>query len=356
MRMPGTSAILAAMIGIGALVAPASIGSTAAGAGPDELVGGIGLRLTEAPVSAADDPRARLYIVDHLAPGTTIERGIEVSNTTAASRHVVLYAGAASIDDGTFVGAAGDTPNELSSWTSVSPAGMDVEAGGTRTATVTVAIPADAAPAEQYGVIWAESRSEPGDAGGVVQVSRVGIRMYVSVGPGGAPAADFTIDSVTASRSAEELPMISANVHNTGGRALDMNGTLTLSNGPGGLGAGPFAADLGRTLAIGDTQAVHVVLDDRLPAGPWDATITLGSGLTERTVEATITFPDRGSTAPVDTRATTTRSWSWSVLSVSGGAALLLGLAVLRGLRRRRPAANRWAPPSGEPVMTASNL
>ena len=37
--------------------------------------GSIGLRLVDAPVSAGNDPRAKLYIVDHLAPGTVIQRG-----------------------------------------------------------------------------------------------------------------------------------------------------------------------------------------------------------------------------------------------------------------------------------------
>ena len=51
--------------------------------------------------------------------------------------------------------------------------------------------------------------------------------------------------------------MVLATVHNTGGRALDMNGTLQLPAGPGGLSAGPFPANLGVTLAIGDTGARH---------------------------------------------------------------------------------------------------
>ena len=119
---------------------------------------------------------------------------------------------------------------------------------------MTITVPSDAAPGEQYGVVWAEARSAPVAGGGVIQVSRVGIRLYVSVGPGGAPAADFTIDSLTANRSADGQPTVLATVHNTGGRALDMSGTLQLLAGPGGLSAGPFPATLGTTLAIGDTE------------------------------------------------------------------------------------------------------
>lgn len=263
--------------------------------------GGIGLRILEVPTTAGGDPRAQLYIVDHLAPGAVIHRRIEVSNTTASNQPIELYAAAATIANGSFLGADGHTPNDLSTWTSVGPGAPDVPARGTATATVTITVPSDAAPGEQYAVVWAEARSAPAADGGVVQVSRVGIRLYVSVGPGGAPAADFTIDSLTAARTADGGPTILATVHNTGGRALDMNGTLQLLGGPGGLSAGPFPASLGTTLAIGATESVTVALDKQVPAGPWDARITLRSGLLERSAAATITFPDAGASPPVKT-------------------------------------------------------
>ena len=242
---------------LGLLVAGGPAGASAAAPGPAPraaTAGSIGLRLLDVPVTARDDPRARLYIVDHLAPGTVIHRRIEVSNTTASTVHIVLYPAAATIGKGSFVGAAGHTPNDLTTWASVRPDASDVPAGGRVTATVTITVPRDAAPGEQYGVVWAEARSAPPAGGGITQVSRVGIRLYLSVGPGGPPAANFTIDSLTAKRSPDGRPMVVASVHNTGGRALDMNGTLQLSAGPGGLSAGPFPANLGVTLAIGDTE------------------------------------------------------------------------------------------------------
>jgi hypothetical protein len=284
-----------------------------------EPTGGIGLRLTDAPASARDDPRARVYIVDHLAPGASITRHIEVSNTTASSQHIAVYPAAATLKDGAFVGEAGTTANELSTWTAVDPGAEDIAAAGTQTATVTIAIPTDAAPGERYGVIWAEARSDPGTGGGVTQVSRVGIRLYLSVGPGGAPAADFTIDSLTPSRSPEGHPVVSATVHNTGGRALDLGGTLQLADGPGGLSAGPFAAKVGSTLAIGDTRPVTITLDDRLPAGPWQAQVTLKSGLVEHSATASVTFPDTGSAPAV------------VVLSPAGGSPLAIGVVIAIG-------------------------
>jgi len=311
-----------------AILWPASAAVAAAPSpAPSALAaGGIGLRLVDVPVTASGDPRAQLYIVDHLAPGSVIERRIEVSNTTTSVAHVVLYAAAATIEHGSFLGSAGDTPNDLSTWTSVVPGASDVPAGGRLIATVTIAVPDDAAPGEQYGVVWAEIRSAPTVGGGVIEVNRVGIRIYLSVGPGGAPAADFTIDSLTAERSSGGQPIVLAAVHNTGGRALDMSGTLELLAGPGGLSAGPFAATLGTTLAIGETELVRIALDSQIPAGPWDARITLRSGLLERTARATITFPVAGAAPPVSI--STRPSWLYPAF---GGVAvfLILGLAIL---------------------------
>ena len=274
--------------------------------------------------------------MDHLPPGTTIQRRIEVSNTTTSTAHVVLYSSAAGIVKGSFLGAVGHTPNEVSTWTSVTPDKLDVPAHGEATATVTIEVPKNAAPSEHYGVVWAETRSAPAGNEGITQVSRVGIRLYLSVGPGGAPAADFTIDSLTPQRSPDGQPMVVASVHNTGGRALDMNGSLELLNGPGGLAAGPFPATLGTTLAIGDTQPVTITLDAQIPDGPWDAEIALQSGLLERTAEATITFPQAGVAAPV---AVAPSRPGWLYPAIGGLGALLFGLLgklVQMRLRRRR--------------------
>ncbi len=331
---------MAAITLVAPITASASKGAPTSGS-PMPAAGSIGLRLLEAPIAAGDDPRAQIYIVDHLAPGAVIQRRIEVSNTTTSTIEVGLYAAAASIANGSFLGAAGHTANDLSSWTSVSPGGHDIVAGGRTTAIVTISVPGDAAPGEQYGVVWAEAGSAPSADGGIRQVSRVGIRLYVSVGPGGPPAADFTIDSLTAARSPDGRPVVLATVTNTGGRALDMSGTLRLSDGPAGLSAGPFPASLGTTLAIGDTEAVEVTLDKLLPAGPWEASITLHSGLLERSAHSSITFPDTGaSPAVIATSIQDERPYAASfaaILLLLVAIALLL-IFLLRRRRRRRVA------------------
>lgn len=326
-------------LALGAFVL-AAVSAAAPPTASAEGLGGIGLRLVEAPVAARDDPRARIYIVDHLAPGTVIERRVEVSNSTTSSHQVTLYSSAAAIENGVFIGAEGKTPNELSRWATVAPGTVDIAAAEKRTVIVKIAVPDDAAPGEQYAVLWAEARSDPAD-GGVTQVSRVGIRLYVSVGPGAPPAADFAVESLTPARSAAGEPTVTATVRNTGGRALDVMGTLMLSGGPGGLSAGPFPAELNTTLAIGDTKNITIALDDRLPPGPWDATVALESGTIKRRGDATITFPAAGEGAAVATYAGSRRRWL--VVAGAAAAAMALGLSGLAGqrlvLRSRR---RRW--------------
>jgi hypothetical protein len=338
MRSLGYRGILVTIAAVSLVVVASGRAASATPSSPvDQPVpSSIGIRLLDAPANAQDDPRAQVHIVDHLAPGTTIRRRIEVSTTSPVPVHATLYAAAASITGGSFIGADGHTPNDVSTWTSVSPGEVDIPAGGQVIATVTVAVPKDAAPGEQYGVVWAEARSAPAGAAGIVQVTRVGIRLYLSVGPGGPPAADFTIQSLTAKRSPDGSPMVLAAVHNTGGRALDLVGTLELSAGPGGVRAGPFPATLGTSLAVGDTEPVTIVLDKALPAGPWNATVTLRSGLIERTANATISFPVTGSAPPVATASSGGSPLGLALAALVLVLALGAGVAIWRWLTRGR--------------------
>jgi hypothetical protein len=327
-----TRCVLAAVAFTAAVGAPVSVSTAAQGARARAVpVGSMGLQLLEVPLSAYSDPRAHLYIIDHLHPGTTIHRRIEISNTTASSLHVVMYPAAAVITRGAFVSAA-HTPNELSTWTSVRPGSDDIPPSGHAIATVTIAVPRDAPPGEQYGMVWAETRSPAPAGGGISQLSRVGIRLYLSIGPGGAPASNFTIESLIGERSSDGQPEILASVHNTGGRALDISGTLQLSAGPGGLSAGPFPANLGTTLAIGATEPIAIPLDRQIPDGPWHALVTLRSGLLKRSARATINFP-----------ATATPHRSYHLVVGLVILLLLVGISAARVMRRRRnqPPLNR---------------
>lgn len=332
---------LALVVGIVAPVTSASALPVSRRSGP--APGSIGVRIVDVPTTARNDPRARVYIVDHVGPGTAIRRRIEVSNATHSTAQLAVYAAAADVHGGTFAVAAGRTANELSGWTTVTPAAPVLAPGSRTLVFVTIAVPPDASRGERYGVVWAEAVTPAPAGGGVTFVNRVGIRIYLFVGPGGAPASDFRIDSLTAQRSPSGQPMVVASVRNIGGRSIDMSGRLRLSGGPGGLGAGPFPARLGTTLAPGEAEPVTVALDKQLPDGPWHARIDLTSGVLHRTAEATIRFPhNAGAVAPVPAERNPSKgSHIWPI------AAGLLGLAIAFALffprRKRRRSAVREA-------------
>ena len=253
---------------------------------------GVGLRLVDIPTATQNDPRARSYIVDHVNPGSTIARRIQVQNNTSSPQSVALYTGAAHIDHGTFNAENGAAANQLTTWTSVSQPHLEMSPGEQTDVLVTIKVPADAPEAEQYAVVWAEVRSSsPSVNGSVVQVSRVGIRIYLAVSPGNGPPTSFSIDALTAARNPQGNPEVTATVTNTGGRAVDIGGSLTLSNGPGGSSAGPFPVTQGTSIAPHSSARVAVVLDPQLPSGPWEATLDLKSGLVTAHATATNHVP-----------------------------------------------------------------
>jgi hypothetical protein len=263
-------------------------------AGPRPLITGlesIGIRLVAPAPGAGDDPLGRSYIVARLAPGTSIRRSVEISNSTRSNAKVAVYPAAAGLSRGRFGFAPGKSRNELSRWTSVSRPVLRLPAGEKASETLTITVPKNASSGERYAVVWAQVSAPAPATGGVTLVNRVGVRIYLSIGPGGAPPASFAIGRVTATRAANGDLLVVAPIHNGGGRTLDIGGTLSLSNGPGGLRAGPFPVRLGTVLAPHTTEPGIVRLDRRLPLGPWRAQIQLASGQVLRSAVATITFP-----------------------------------------------------------------
>ncbi|MEU7929942.1 hypothetical protein [Micromonospora echinofusca] len=307
--------------------------SPSAQPGPDAPSTTVGIRLLDAPVERRDDTRAHKYVVDHVRPGTTIKRRIVVRNSSEIRRTVALYAAAADVTKKGFVLAPDRTENELSSWIDVEPAEEVLAPDEEVEALVTIAVPRRAEAGERYAVIWAEVAGV--DGRNVRNVGRAGIRVYLSVGPGGEPPSGFEIGPLTGEREKDGTPVLTAEVRNTGRRALDLAGDLRLTEGPGGLSAGPVKVEAG-TLALNGTTTVRVVLDRRLPDGPWAAKLDLASGWTKRSATGRVSF------GPVPVAATSAVDRSGQVLT--GGLAtsglVLVSFAVYAYRRRvRQPVA-----------------
>ncbi|MGW0769768.1 peptidase [Streptomyces sp. NPDC002676] len=231
-----------------------------------------------------------MYIVDHLNPGTTIKRGIEISNKSSAARRIDLYAAAASIEKDGFTFAAKHTPNELTQWTRVKPPFVILGPHSKAKAEITINVARTAQAGERYAVVWAENRMAADATHNIGSITRVGLRIYLDIGPGGEPLSDFKIETMTGARDKQGRPSITAAVRNLGRRAVDLNGSLDLRDGPGGISAGPFRVASVVTLASHGMGTVTVPLDPGLPDGPWKAKLTLRSGTVERTSTATVTL------------------------------------------------------------------
>jgi len=328
-------AALAALLLATALTSLPAVAQTAANA--------VSIRLADAPTDRADDPRARIYIVDHLHQGDRIVRHVEVGNGTGQTQTMEVYAAGATVADGQWKVADGRTQSELSSWTTVSPRTLVIPAGGKAQATVTVDVPRDAVDGERYAVVWTQP---PESAGAVGVVNRVGVRMYVSVGEGPEPVTDFRIDNLVAARDARGRPVVRAKVTNTGRRAIDLSGSLQLSDGPGSLRAGPFPVQLGTTLGPAESAPATVTLAADLPDGPWKATVTVTSGEVTRKAQATITFPsDAGTSAkPVTAESVKRQRRVLLPLALALLLAVVLALLVLAWRRRRRRVEHRPGP------------
>ena len=324
----GRAVRLAVLAVVAAVVAATGGAATATADDRD----GISIRLVDAPVDRQDDARARLYVVDHVHPAGVVDRHVEVVNLGQDTITVRLYAGAAAVgaEGFSFVG-----DDELAAWTSVDPPALTLAPGAAGRASVRVEVPADAADGERYGVVWAELPAT--DSGGVRTVNRVGVRMYLSVGAGGEPATDFDVSTLTPRRDADGRPVIDATVVNTGGRALDLTGDLFLRDGPGGTSAGPFVADAGPTIGIGQQGTVTVTLDPALPDGPWRVRLSLRSGTVVRDVEATVSFPAvAGSTgSAVEARPPDVARSPFTFLAALLVIALCVALLLLFRRRRR---------------------
>jgi hypothetical protein len=319
--------------GILSIFSPVPCAATASSlSAPQAPPGSFGVRLVDAPVSEADNPRALRYIIDYLPTGTVIHRRILIANGEARTARFTVYADAASITAGQFTGDTGATRSELTGWVSLQHSVVTLAAGASVTDIVTINVPSGATRGEHYGVIWVQqaAKARTGSGSAVIEVSRVGVRIYLAVGRGGAPPTSFDITSLTGHLTHAGRPVIVAHVNNTGGRAVDLNGSVRLTDGPGGTSSGPFPAQQTVTVAPGQSWNVTFAAPKSLPQGAWQATVNLASGLTSAKATATIQL----SAIVAAQAALSSMQWIW--LAFGGLVVVALVFAVGRYARQHR--------------------
>jgi hypothetical protein len=323
--------VLLLALAAGTLVPAAS---AMAGANPEKpSPQRFGVRLVDVPVSEAHNPRALRYIIDYLPAGAVIHRRIAVLNEESKTSHFTVYPDAARITHGAFIGEAGHTRNELTTWISIAHRSVTLPPHSSVMDMVTIRVPHKPTRAEHYGMIWVQQVATAHVARGfaIKEVNRVGVRIYLAVGRGGVPPTKFTITSIAGHRSPDGGAVLTAVAHNTGGRAVDLYGHARLTDGPGGTSAGPFAIHQVVTLAPGQSDTVTFIPGKRLPSGPWRATITLISGFTRDTASATILFSPHLASS-VWSRPST---MFWGIVVIAALALLIL-IPVRRARQTRR--------------------
>jgi hypothetical protein len=301
---------------------------------PADLPPGLGIRQLDVETSHHEVGRATRSVTDHVEPGTVVERRIELSNGGDAPRTVRLYVADAAIDEGWQV-ASGPGTSEPASWFTLDPPTVTIGPAAHATASFRIEVPAGVTSGERYAAIVAEvlPGSEETD-----DVTRVELRVYLSVGGPEEPPTDFLIDELTPGRDETGAPIVLVGVDNTGGRAVDLAGDLVLVDGPGGLVAGPFPVPGGTTLAPEQHATVEVALDVTLPDGPWRAVTTFVSGGEEREAEAVVAFPRAGMGETVTADALQDRG---VLFPVAFGLLLLALVVVLAAGRQRRDRSGR---------------
>jgi hypothetical protein len=269
-----------------ATVLPAGLAAATSVPAPSTSVG---IRLVPSPGAQSGNPLAADYIIEHMAPGTSITRSVEIDNESSAPMSVSVYAAGANVVRGRFAFSPGHTSDELSSWTSVGQGALRLAPGARRLDAVAISVPRSALPGSRTAVVWAEVSARAGD--GVTLANRVGVRIYLSVGSSASAPPIFGVGPIEAARTAAGAGRITTSAHNLSGSTFSVRGALVLTNGLDGLRAGPFTAVPTSILAPGASARVAVSLAPSFPRGPWHATFVLTNGSVTRSVSATILFP-----------------------------------------------------------------
>jgi hypothetical protein len=119
-------------------------------------------------------------------------------------------------------------------------------------------------------------------------------------------------------------------VSNTGGRAIDLNGSVRLTDGPGNTSSGPLPAQQIATLTPGQSWNMTFAVPRSLPNGSWRATVTLVSGMTTATATATIRL------APIVAAQAGLSAPQWIQLGLGGLVLVLIVVMGSHALQRRR--------------------
>ena len=101
-RLLGAFMLAATVLTVAAAALTTALAGSAQAVSKPPAPGVFGIRLVDIPVEEALNPRAYRYIIDHLNPGITIHRRVQIANLTPSAARITLYPDAATIRGGYF--------------------------------------------------------------------------------------------------------------------------------------------------------------------------------------------------------------------------------------------------------------
>ncbi|GAB2854125.1 hypothetical protein GCM10022221_62150 [Actinocorallia aurea] len=277
--------------------------------------------------SGPEGPTGRDYFSYSAGPGDTLKDTVGITNRSTEKLTFKVYAtDAFNTSDGSFaLLTAEKTPDDVGSWITLDKRTFTVKPGKRVDVPFTVKVPENAAPGDHSGgVLAAVTRQETTGGGQQVNVDRrVAARLHLRVN--GPTTTALKVDRLTASHDGplvgDRTVKVSYRVTNTGNIRLTAKAHVSaeaLFTWPQGRAADREIPEL----LPGSSYTFTDEITGVLPAGPLQAAVRL-------------TPADPSELTPARLDSTTRSITFWAVPWAVVGAAVLVGLLLVR---RRRPA------------------
>lgn len=262
------------------LLAPAAVTATLLVTPALAHAGSFSVLPDAAEVARTVDPERSANLVERMAPGESVTRTLVITNPDDQPQRFTVSAAGATVTNADGFLPSDEEPNaQLAQWITPVAQATEVPAHGSVAVPLRITVPPNASDGERYALMWVESATDAPNEG-LSFGSRIGVRTYVQVAQGGSPHTDFEIENASVRDDAGQ-PALAVQVRNHSDHAIDLRGTLTLHDGPGGLQSG--TTELGAdTIPIDGTGTVIAPIPASTPGGAWTADVALrASGQTK---------------------------------------------------------------------------
>ncbi len=258
----------------------------AAPSGAAADAGGIGV------VPAAQggvDPVSNGFLVETTAPGATVSGAVVVTNSTATTTPVSVYAadGITAVTTGVSYADGSQPPQSAGAWVTPAVTSLDLAPDSSQTVDFTVQVPAGATPGDHVAGIVVQQAATPG--GGSVSISQV-VRGVVplDVQVSGAAGEQAQLGAPTlATVPGTTLPTVLVPIEDAGALMCRPTLTVTVASSTGASSSVTRQLDL---LLPGDSITYSFSWPSALPPGTYDITTEVSGCGTAASTHATATI------------------------------------------------------------------